>query len=171
MSQLEPLRAAVAVSPDNIPLLLLLAQACLDEWALDEGRDTLDRVLRIDPARMEAKLGIAKILHLSGKISEAIVRTEAVTRDHPGYAAAWIFLSRLNLVDGNKDTARSNYERALGLDPASKDASIERELFSGGAKPEPAIRGIPMPNSSPARKPPTSRRRRRISPTWAAWMR
>ena len=135
MSKLEPLRAAVAVSPDNVPLLLLLAQACLDEWSLDEGRDTFERVLRIDPARMEAKLGVAKILHLSGKISEAIVRTEAITRENPGYATAWIFLSRLNLVDGNREQAQTNYEQALKLDPSSKDASLERELFSGGAKP------------------------------------
>lgn len=138
MSQLEPLRAAVAVSPNNVPLLLLLAQACLDEWALDEGRETFERVLRIEPARAEAKLGIAKILHLSGKISEAMVRTEAITHDHPSYAAAWIFLARLNLVDGNRAQAQSNYEEALKLDPTSKDASLERELYSGGAKPEPA---------------------------------
>jgi len=138
MSKLEPLRAAVAVSPDNVPLLLLLAQACLDEWSLDEGRDTFERVLRIEPARMEAKLGIAKILHLSGKISEAIVRTESITRENPDYAAAWIFLSRLNVVDGNREQAQANYEQALKLDPSSKDASLERELFSGGMHPEPS---------------------------------
>jgi len=137
MSKLEPLRTAVAVSPDNIPLLLLLASACMEEWSLEEGRETFERVLRIDSSRAEAKLGIAKILHLSGKISESIVRTEAVTRDHPDYAAAWVFLSRLNLVDGNKDQAKSNYEQALALDPSSKDASLERELFSSGAKPTP----------------------------------
>jgi AAA+ superfamily predicted ATPase len=137
MSKLEPLRTAIAVSPDNVPLLLLFANACMDEWSLEEGRITFDRILRIDPERMEAKLGIAKILHLSGKISEAIVRTEAITRDHPEYAPAWIFLSRLNLGDGNKEQARSNYEQALTLDPVSKDSSLERDLFSGGAKPEP----------------------------------
>lgn len=137
MSKLEPLRAAVAVSPDNVPLLLLLANACMEEWSLEEGRDTFERVLRIEPARAEAKLGIAKILHLSGKISEAIVRTEAITRDHPGHAPAWIFLSRLNLGDGNRDQARTNYEQALKLDPMSKDPSLERDLFSGGSKPAP----------------------------------
>src|SRR5271170_5113103 len=122
MSKLEPLRAAVAVSPDNVPLLLLLANACMEEWSLEEGRDTFERILRIDPSRAEAKLGIAKILHQSGKISEAIVRTEAITRDHPSYAPAWVFLSRLNLGDGNKDQARVNYEQALKLDPVGKDA-------------------------------------------------
>ena len=137
MSKLEPLRAAVAVSPDNVPLLLLLASACMEEWSLEEGRETYERILRIEPNRAEAKLGIAKILHLSGKISEAIVRTEAITRDHPGCAPAWIFLSRLNLGEGNRDQARVNYEQALKLDPTSKDSSLERDLFSGGSKPAP----------------------------------
>ena len=41
MSKLDPLRQAVAVSPDNVPLLLLLAHACLDEWSLDEAKSTL----------------------------------------------------------------------------------------------------------------------------------
>ncbi len=137
MSKLEPLRAAVAVSPDNVPLLLLLANACMEEWSLDEGRDTFERILRIEPARAEAKLGIAKILHLTGKISEAIVRTEGITREHPGCAPAWIFLSRLNLGDGNREQARANYEQALKLDPMSKDTSLERDLFAGGSKPAP----------------------------------
>src|SRR5271154_2761742 len=78
MSKLDPLRQAVAVSPDNIPLLLLLAHACLDEWSLDEARSIFERVLAIDPTRPEARVGIARILHLSGKTSEAVVRTEAL---------------------------------------------------------------------------------------------
>ena len=137
MSKLEPLRAAVALSPDNIPLLLLLANACMEEWSLEEGRETFERVLRLEPGRVEAKLGIAKILHLLGKISEAIVRTEGITREHPAYAPAWVFLARLNLGEGNRDQARANYEQAMKLDPVSKDASIERDLFPGAGKPAP----------------------------------
>ena len=80
MSKLDPLRQAVAVSPDNLPLLLLLAQSCLDEWSLDEARSIFERILRLDPARPEAKVGVARVLHLSGKTSEAVVRTEALIR-------------------------------------------------------------------------------------------
>src|SRR5438128_1452425 len=44
MSKLDPLRQAVAVSPENVPLLLLLAHACLDEWSLEEGRALYEKV-------------------------------------------------------------------------------------------------------------------------------
>jgi len=64
MSKLDPLRQAVAVSPDNVPLLLLLAQACLDEWSHDEARGLFDRILVLDPQRPEAKVGVARVLHL-----------------------------------------------------------------------------------------------------------
>ena len=82
MSKLDPLRQAVAVSPDNIPLLLLLAHSCLDEWSLDEARSVFERVLTLDPSRPEARVGIARILHLSGKTSEAVVRTDYVSLKH-----------------------------------------------------------------------------------------
>lgn len=137
MSKLEPLRAAVSVSPDNVPLLLLLANACMEEWSLEEGRETFERILRIDPSKAEAKLGIAKILHLSGKISEAIVRAEAITQDHPTYAAAHVFLARLHLGEGNREQAKEEYESALRLDPVSKDESLERELYPKTSKPAP----------------------------------
>src|SRR4051812_44714105 len=106
MSKLDPLRQAVAVSPENVPLLLLLAHACLDEWSLDEGRVLYEKVLSLDPARPEAKIGVAKILHLSGKTSEAIVRAEAVIQQHPEFAAAYLFRSRLHLGEGNRAEAR-----------------------------------------------------------------
>src|SRR6185436_20148573 len=102
MSKLDPLRQAVAVSPDNIPLLLLLAQACLDEWSLDEARSVYERVLKLDSARADARLGIARILHLSGKTSEAVVRTESLLEERPDFAPAGIFLARLYLGEGNR---------------------------------------------------------------------
>jgi SpoVK/Ycf46/Vps4 family AAA+-type ATPase len=135
MSKLDPLRQAVAVSPDNVPLLLLLAHACLDEWSLDEARSIFERVLSIDPARPEARVGIARILHLSGKTSEAVVRTEALIVQYPDYAPAHLLLARLHAGEGNLDAARTSYARALALDPTGKDLSLEKELRSSPPKP------------------------------------
>lgn len=137
MSKLDPLRQAVAVSPTNVPLLLLLAQACLDEWSLEEARGAYEKVLALEPGRVEARLGVARLLHLDGKISEAIVRVEAVVAENPKDVAALVLLSRLYLGEGNRAVARSHYEQAMALEPASKDPALERELYpAGGAKPE-----------------------------------
>jgi SpoVK/Ycf46/Vps4 family AAA+-type ATPase len=137
MSQLDSLRAAVAVSPQNIPLLLLFGQACLDEWSPDEGREIFERVLALDPAQTTAKLGVAKSLYLGGKTSEAIVRIEGLLQEHPNHAAALVFLSRLQLGEGNAGEARANYQQALRLEPAARDEALEKDLYAKGAKPQP----------------------------------
>jgi AAA+ superfamily predicted ATPase len=136
MSKLDPLRQAVAVSPDNLPLLLLLAQSCLDDWSLDEARSAFERVLRLDPERPEAKIGIARILHLSGKTSEAVVRVEALIVQHPEFAPAHLLLARLHAGEGNLAAARTSYARALTLDPTGQDPSLEKELQGRASKPE-----------------------------------
>ena len=136
MSKLDPLRQAVAVSPDNIPLLLLLAQSCLDEWSLDEARSLYERVLKLAPAKPEATVGVARILHLSGKTSEAVVRTEALLGQHPEFAPAHLLLARLHAGEGNLAAARASYERALEIDPTIRDASLEKEFH--GRAPQPA---------------------------------
>ena len=134
MSRLDPLRQAVAVSPENLPLLLLLAQSCLDEWSLDEARGVFERVLRLDPTRPEAKAGVARVLHLSGKTSEAVVRAEALIAEHPGYAPAHLLLARLYAGEGNRAAGRACYEKALALDPTLRDPGMEKELGSRGPK-------------------------------------
>ncbi|MCE9609778.1 MAG: AAA family ATPase [Chthoniobacter sp.] len=137
MSKLDPLRQAVAVSPDNVPLLLLLAQSCLNEWSLDEARSIFERVLRLDSARPEAKAGIARVLHLAGKTSEAVVRAEALLAEHPDFAPAHLLLARLHSGEGNRTAAQSNYDQALALDPTLRDAGLEKELTGGAPKPAP----------------------------------
>ncbi len=137
MSKLDPLRQAVAISPDNVPLLLLLAHACLEEWTLDEARGAFERVLSLDADKPEAMVGIARILHLSGKTSEAVVRTESVIARHPKFAPAYILLARLHLGEDNRAGAQAQYERALELDPTARDTALETELQRGAFKPEP----------------------------------
>ena len=129
MSKLDPLRQAVAVSPDNVPLLLLLAHACLDEWSLDEARSVFERVLSLDPARPEARVGIARILHLSGKTSEAVVRTEALIVQHPHFAPAHLLLARACTRGRaiSRPLARATNAPSRSI-PTGKDPSLEKEL-------------------------------------------
>ncbi|MFY9987796.1 MAG: AAA family ATPase [Chthoniobacterales bacterium] len=139
MSKLKSLREALAVSPANVPLLILYAQACLDELSFDEARRAYEQVLTHEPERVEAKLGIAQLLQLTGHISEAIVRTEALVQADPKLAEGWLLLSRLEIADGDRPSASGHYENAIQLRPALRDNALEKLLgLSGRTAPAPS---------------------------------
>ncbi|MBV8099771.1 MAG: AAA family ATPase [Verrucomicrobia bacterium] len=132
MSKLQSLREALAVSPANVPLLMLYAQACIDELSFDEARRAYEQVLVQEPERVEAKLGIAQLLQLTGHLSEAIVRTEALVQADPKLAEGWLLLSRLELADGDRRSAAEHYQKALQLRPALKDNALEKLVGLSG---------------------------------------
>lgn len=127
-SQIEALRLALSHSPDNVPLILLLSKACLDELQLGDARTHYARALQLDPRNLEAKLGLAKIAHLDGKTSEAVVRAEQLLTDHPDAASAYVFLSRILAGEGEIERARALYDRALALDRTLIDSGLEKML-------------------------------------------
>jgi transitional endoplasmic reticulum ATPase len=134
-SRLDSLREAVAVSPRNVPLLLLFGQACMDELSFDEARRAFDRVLEDEPAHLGAKLGVAQVLYLSGHTSEAVVRADALTRADPEFADAWMLLSRLAVAEGERDLAAQYYQKAVKLNPALGDPAIEKDIRIEHASP------------------------------------
>jgi transitional endoplasmic reticulum ATPase len=128
ISRLNSLREALAVSPQNIPLLLMFGHACLDELSFAEARAAFDRILQSDGAHEEAKLGIARVLYLSGNTSEAVVRAESLTKDNPSFAEAWMLLSRLAVAEGDRALAAQYYQRAIKLSPGLSDPALERDI-------------------------------------------
>jgi len=126
--QLTALKAALAASPENIPLLLLYGTTALDAWSLDEARDAFSRILGIQADHPEARLGIARTLFLAGKTSEAAVRMEQLTGELPDFAPAHLFLSRILAVEGNRDAATRHYNTAIGIDPTTQDTALASEL-------------------------------------------
>ncbi|HUF63815.1 MAG TPA: AAA family ATPase [Verrucomicrobiales bacterium] len=156
MPNLDTLRQALSESPDNVALLQLFATSCLDAFSLTEAREAYEKVLQIQANDVEAQLGIARVLFLEGRISEAAIRAESIVHRQPRYAPAWLFLSRLSLVENDHRSAESHYRRALEIDPSSSDAALESELRTaarlkrGASSPEPA----PNPWSAGVQGPP-----------------
>lgn len=144
MSRTDELKKALSVSPDNIPLLYLIAQASLDEFAPDEARTYFERILALQPTHLEARVGHARALVMSGKSSEATVRMEALLREQPRCAPAHLLLSRLALAEGNRSAAQQHYRQAREIDGSVADLALEKELYldkpAGGAAPTPPDR-------------------------------
>lgn len=129
---IEALRMALAASPDNIPLLLLVAKLEEDQLAMAEARSRFDRVLALDPRNREALLGIARILDFSGESSQAIVRLEDLCAREPGFAQAWMLLARIYIEEGEAMKARAYYDKAVDLDRSLADDSLMEQILKAG---------------------------------------
>jgi transitional endoplasmic reticulum ATPase len=136
MSNLAALRQAASVSPDNAPLMTLYAQACLEEFAFDEGLAAFEKVVTLTPADPNPKLGVCRALHMMGRTSEAIVRAETLAQQNPRFGPTWALLARLALTEGQRDAANAHYRKALELDGSLTDPALEKELYleNGGGK-------------------------------------
>ena len=146
MSNLDGLRLALEHSPDNTPLLLLYAQGCMEEFQLPEARETFLKLVRLDPANPEGKLGLARVTFLEGKTSEAAVRAEQLIEERPDFAPAYVLLARLLAGEGESQRATELYAKALKLNPSVADAALAKELDE--VKPAPSAE---PPSSGPKR--------------------
>jgi Flp pilus assembly protein TadD len=83
--------------------------------------------MSLAPGDPEPGNNLASVLLAEGKDREALARLDRVVADHPGYVPALInrgvALARL----GRLEEARSQYLRALQLDPENPDASYNLE--------------------------------------------
>ncbi len=129
---LEALKIALAASPDNIPLLLMVAKLEEDQFSLAEARRHLDRVVALQPRHREALLGIARLLDFSGESSEAMVRLESLCAAEPDYAQAWLLRARVAVEEGDAAHARDFYDKAVALDRACADDELLQQILKAG---------------------------------------
>jgi transitional endoplasmic reticulum ATPase len=130
---LDALRVALQHSPDNAPLLMLFADACLDEGLTEEAEQSFQRVLQNDPAHADARLGLARVAFLQGKTSQAAVRAEQILSDTPTCAAAYLLLARIHITEGDRAKAKAMYDKGIALNRSLADPGIEKDLH--GIKP------------------------------------
>jgi SpoVK/Ycf46/Vps4 family AAA+-type ATPase len=127
-ANLDALRQAVTFSPDNVPLLLLLGEGCLDQFLLEEAKENFQRALARDAHNVGAQLGLARAAYQEGNLSEAVVRAEAISVAHPQNGSVWRLLSRLAFIEGHLEEARENYRKARQVDPNVRDEGLEKDL-------------------------------------------
>jgi cytochrome c-type biogenesis protein CcmH/NrfG len=146
MADIASLKQALAVSPDNLPLLLLLGKAYLEEFQFQDARETFEKVIELEPGNPEARTQVAQILEVEGRSSEAIIRLEQVNAEHPGYAPAWMLRAKFALSENDGESARECYDRAVGIDTEVADAELLKRIReAGGNKPFPR-EGEPDPD-------------------------
>lgn len=139
-TNLDALRQAVTFSPENVPLLLLLGEGCLDQFLLQEAKQSFQQILTRDPRNIGAQMGLARAAYQEGNLSEAVVRAEAIAAAHPQNGGVWRLLSRLAFIEGHIENAREHYSKAKQVDPGVRDDGLEKDL-ADKTSPEPPATG------------------------------
>ncbi len=133
---LQGLRAALRVSPDNVPLRLHLATTLAEFGKFDEAEKEFREALALDPDNVDIKLALAGIYHQQDKSGQAMVIVEDVCRRQDASANAYVLHAKLLLAEGDVRGAVTQYKVALEIDPDATDPQLGQALGIGDGRNE-----------------------------------
>jgi AAA+ superfamily predicted ATPase len=128
---LAALRAALAVSPDNLPLRLHLAESLRGLGRLDEAEQEYRTALARFPDDVTLKVGLAQTYFQQGKNGPALVIVEDLLRRPDTPPTAVLLHARLLDRAGDVDRAVRQYREAVALDPELADPEFAARLGIG----------------------------------------
>ena len=134
--QVRALRDALALSPDNVPLRILLARTLSEGGRLDDAIEEFRAVMQLAPDDLGARLGLAECYLDSGKTSHAAVLLDDVVVSDRATAPCFVLLARVRLAEGELAGANTAFRRAVELDPSLAESEIAKRL---GFRADPEI--------------------------------
>ena len=126
--EVAALRKALALSPDNLELRRLLAEAQLKFGRFEEAAETFSTGLRQEPQHEAMRLGLARAFLQLGKLDEAGLLVEELTKKPRSRARARLLFSRILLQQGNLPKAAHQYHEAVSEDPELEDEILREQL-------------------------------------------
>ncbi len=149
IDSIAALREALALSPENLPLRLLIARTLLDAGELEGALTAYSEVLARAPDRVDARLGAGRAALGLGREAEVRAAWGPVTAQLGPEELRE--LARLQLRAGELDAARKSYQSLLAANPGLRDLELDRALrgsFSPTTGSEPPV--APAPPGRPA---------------------
>ncbi|MFN2226334.1 MAG: AAA family ATPase, partial [Anaerolineae bacterium] len=116
--ELEALRAALAVSPENVPLRLHLAGTLREAGRGREAVDEYRAALELDPNSAAGHTVLGTLLYELNELDDALGHLQAAVRLAPRDAGALLALSRVEAALGHNAEALMHQGAARALDPA-----------------------------------------------------
>ncbi len=119
---------ALALSPDNIPLRLHLAELMVKGSLLDEATIQYQEVLNRNYGNERARKGLANIYYKQKKYSAAIMVYEALMNDNMLMGEEMLPLVRCLIKENSHAEAVEVYKKLLKQKPNFKDEEIDKVL-------------------------------------------
>jgi len=126
MSNIDQLKEAVRISPDNIPLRMHLAETLVQEKDYQGAVDEFKQVLERSYGHQLASLGMAKCYYHLGQYSAALVIYEQFEGDIDGEDG--VFFARVLAKENNLVKAAEVYQNATMFKPNLVDPELEELL-------------------------------------------
>src|SRR4030095_5938795 len=135
--QIENLRAAVKLSPDNVPLRMLLADALAAVGRFEDAEAEYTVALASSPNDAKLMLSLATVCFQAGKYSKSLVLVEDLIKRDDSPARAHLLYARLLLNEGRVEQAVDHYKRAVRKDASAADPELADRLgVAAGSKSE-----------------------------------
>ena len=131
------LKAALEISPDNLPLRHHLAMTLADAGQLVEAQAELQEALRLLPDDAATLLELARLSQRRNRPEEAAARLREALRADDALAPAHLEMARVLWLLGSREKAAFHYEQAMKLDPTLSDFQLESDLYPPVAEPVP----------------------------------
>ena len=114
--------AAAATQPDTLRYEITVAHTNLGQLSFNNGefsraKGHFKSVLEIDPADVDAQMGLAELYAKEGDTLQATTAFEAILASNPRHIDALYELGKLHLVQSDPAQARSYLEKVLAIDP------------------------------------------------------
>jgi ATP-dependent Zn protease len=121
---IDALKEALALSPDNVPLRMSLADLLRAEGQYDEAAVQYKEVLRKSYGHQKAQLGLAACYFQLGNYSAAMVVFEAFEGSLPNDAMV-LFIKSL-VKENNLEKAAGLYQQLMAFNPEMADTELDQ---------------------------------------------
>src|SRR5687767_6241925 len=132
---IDSLREALRLSPNNMPLRLLLADTLLGLNRLEEAETEYTLILR-SSNDIKAKIGLAKVFYRKGNYSACnVILEEFIESGRQDIEALTLYAKGL-LKEHSVAKAIETYKRVLSIDPNYFDEELDSQLRVKGGREE-----------------------------------
>jgi tetratricopeptide (TPR) repeat protein len=110
--------------PEDVEAHLLLSQFRYARGEIDRAVSALERVLELDPSRVDVLLDLGGMYEEVGDFDAALDYYDRYAATSPSDPGAFIRLGLLHRTRGEHEAAKGQFEKALIVDPDNVDAMI-----------------------------------------------
>ncbi|MGI8951894.1 MAG: AAA family ATPase [Chitinophagaceae bacterium] len=125
---IEQLKEAVALSPENIPLRLHLAELMIKDFLYKEAAEQFNEVLKKNYGNAKARKGLADVYFKQKKYSAAIIIYEALLKENALNWEEMVPFVRCLIKEKSFGEAVEVYKKLLQQNPLFKDDEIDAAL-------------------------------------------